>query len=80
MSENEEKMITSCKGCVFAEKIGITQMSCALDKLAQFQEAGANIVEARDDDEEFFTIDRFCSFYRDEQWGEIFKKWGGFIL
>tara|TARA_B100000029_G_scaffold148668_1_gene143932 strand:+ start:13004 stop:13795 length:792 start_codon:yes stop_codon:yes gene_type:complete len=73
MRETKEangKVIASCKGCFFAHKIGITQVGCELNKIQSFRDAGAQIVEAEDEAEEFFIIDRFCSTYRTKDWAD----------
>lgn len=67
---DREKVIMSCKGCVFSNKIGITQVGCDLDKLDKFRESGIKVVEAHDDDEEFYIIERLCQFYRDKDWSK----------
>ena len=67
---SDNKMISSCKGCFFAQKIGITQIGCELNKLEVFKNAGAIVKEAEDESEEFYIIDRFCQCYRDSQWGD----------
>ena len=70
----DERLISSCKGCHFAHKIGNTQVGCELNKIERFKEAGAQIEEAEDDSEEFYIIDRFCSTYRDSNWGKNFSN------
>ena len=71
---SNNKMISSCKGCCFAQKIGITQIGCELNKLEVFKSAGATVEEAEDESEEFYIIDRFCQCYRDSQWADNFDK------
>jgi len=71
-----EKVIMSCKGCVFSNKIGNTQIGCDLNKLDRFRESGINVKEAYDDSEEFFLIERLCQFYRDDNWAENFSEEG----
>lgn len=64
------KMISSCKGCHFADTIGKTQIGCDLNKIERFKDAGAEVIEAQDGFEEFYIIDRFCSTYRDATWAK----------
>tara|TARA_R100000808_G_scaffold5713_1_gene17227 strand:+ start:56054 stop:56848 length:795 start_codon:yes stop_codon:yes gene_type:complete len=70
MTNEKEKVIMSCKGCVFANKIGITQVGCDLNNIETFRDSGTNVVEGYDDDEEFYIIERLCQFYRDENWSK----------
>jgi hypothetical protein len=70
----DRKMISSCKGCYFAQTIGITQIGCELNKLEAFKNAGATVQEAEDESEEFYIIDRFCSTYRDSEWADHFDE------
>lgn len=76
----DKKVIASCKGCFFAHKIGITQVGCELNKIQSFRDAGAQVVAAEDEDEEFYIIDRFCSTYRDKGWGDSFDDTKAQIL
>lgn len=78
-----ESIHTSCKTCVFAKWDGITQTGCKLDKLDDYRNAGIPVIEAQDEEREFYLIDgRFCVFFRNEQlmqgmpkdnWQEIVK-------
>lgn len=74
MTNDREKVIMSCKGCVFANKVGITQVGCDIDKLETFRDSGIKVVEGYDDSEEFFIIERLCQFYRDKDWAEDAKN------
>jgi len=74
MTEEKEKIIMSCKGCAFANKVGKTQVGCDIDKLETFRDSGVKVVEGRDDDEEFFIVERFCQFFRDENWSRDVKN------
>lgn len=71
---SDHKMISSCKGCCFSQKIGITQVGCELNKLEVFKSAGAIVKEAEDESEEFYIIDRFCSTYRNSEWANRFDN------
>ena len=72
MTTKEKTVIMSCKGCVFANKIGITQVGCDLNKIERFKEIGTKVLEGTDDIEEFYILSRICQFYRDEKWSEGF--------
>lgn len=50
-------VVTHCGECAFATYEGITQVGCELGRLERAREAGFNVVEARDDDHEFFLIE-----------------------
>ena len=67
----EEVLTTSCKNCVFAEYIGDTQVSCQLNRIDKFRSRNAVVMDAEDDDKEFFVIERFCNTYRDSDWKDI---------
>jgi hypothetical protein len=73
-STPQEKIKTSCKDCLFAIYNGKTQVSCAANRISLF---GDHVLEAFDDDKEFYVIDRFCNYHRQTEWnnGEIdFQK------
>lgn len=57
---------TSCKNCSFSIYDGNTQIGCLHDRIDAF---GKSVVEAYDDDKQFYLIDRFCNYYRDRAWG-----------
>lgn len=67
-SEQEEAQVqTSCKECVFALYEGKTQTACLANRLKHFEGA---VVEAYDDDKEFYVINRACTFFRPSHWNE----------
>jgi hypothetical protein len=73
-SQQQEKIQTNCKDCLFAIYNDKTQVSCAANRIVAF---GNDVVEAYDDDKEFYVINRFCNYYRKTTWndGEIdFEK------
>jgi hypothetical protein len=73
-SQQQEKIQTNCKDCLFAIYNDKTQVSCATNRIVAF---GNDVVEAYDDDKEFYVINRFCNYYRKTTWndGEIdFEK------
>jgi hypothetical protein len=60
------KIKTSCKNCAFAVYDGKTQTNCLHKRIEKF---GEELVEAYDDDAEFYVINRFCNYYRNKAWG-----------
>lgn len=61
---------TPCKECVFAKYEGITQTGCHLNMVEKFREVGAEVLEAYDEDKEFYVIrNRLCHFFRPKKWG-----------
>ena len=60
------KIKTSCKNCAFAIYEGKTQISCLHQRIEKF---GNDVVEAYDEDSEFYVINRFCNYYRNRTWG-----------
>lgn len=64
-----------CKNCVFAVYEEDTQTSCKHDRIRLFEEIGAEIIEAYDNDKEFFVIkNRKCNLYREPAWGKQYPK------
>lgn len=67
---------TPCKECVFAVYTddGITQTDCSRGMIEKYKNAGSIILEAYDEDKEFYVIkDRICPFFRKEKWLSRFK-------
>lgn len=57
---------TSCKKCCFAVYKENTQVACKFNRLTAFQKAGASVIEAYDDEKEFFVVEgRVCNLFRD---------------
>lgn len=63
---SEHTIKTNCKDCAFAIYKDKTQTSCEFDRINKF---GNDAVEAYDDDNEFYVIDRLCTYYRNKSWG-----------
>jgi len=60
---------TTCKKCVFATYEGKTQTGCQLGLIEKFRENGKEVVEAYDEEREFFVINNtFCPYQRNETW------------
>lgn len=56
---------TICKTCVFAKFDGKTQTGCNLKRLHTFSINGASLLEAYDEDKNFFVIEgRYCNAFR----------------
>jgi hypothetical protein len=60
---------TPCKECIFAIYDGITQTDCKLNKLDLFRHHGTAVLEAYDDEKEFFVIlHKKCMWFRPSAW------------
>lgn len=60
---------TSCKNCVFAKYDSKTQTGCALDYLNKHKDNGTEIIDAYDNDLEFYIINqKKCNGYRENSW------------
>lgn len=71
--QQDNKIIkTNCKHCVFAKYDGDTQVDCLHDRINKFRQLPENnelfqyVVEAYDEENEFFVINRLCTLYRDK--------------
>ena len=66
-----QKTDTPCKNCIFAEWDGITQTGCKLGRIDMYRKAGVNVIEAYDEEKEFFVIDGHrCMYARTAAWAE----------
>jgi len=62
---------TTCKNCVFAKYEDITQIDCHLDYISLYKTKNIEILEAYDDDKEFYIINnKKCIGYRENSWFE----------
>lgn len=60
---------TCCKKCVFAIYDNITQTSCHLDYISKYKEKNTSILEAYDNEKEFYIIsEKKCPGYREDSW------------
>jgi hypothetical protein len=67
-------MDTSCKDCCFAEYDKNTQIDCNLDKLSKFRKANIEILEAYDNEKEFFVIkSKTCVCHRTKEWAKLYS-------
>ena len=77
MSETEtiiSTIHTSCKDCVFAIYNDNTQTDCSMNMIEKYQNKGSKIIEAYDDEKEFFIInERKCIWYRVPSWFNQFE-------
>jgi len=63
------KYDTPCKNCIFAKYTGITQTDCKLNKLELFKQHNIQIIEAFDEEKEFYVIkNRTCRWFRNDRW------------
>ena len=61
---------TPCKNCNFAKYEENTQVGCHLNMIEKFTDNGVDVIEAYDEDKEFYVIkNRSCHFFRPEKWG-----------
>ncbi len=63
-------MLTACKFCYFAVYDKNTQTGCSLGKLDKFRANGHEIIEAYDEEKEFYLIKGFCPFFRTGEWAK----------
>ena len=57
---------TSCKNCTFAIYDDGTQVGCVANRIEKFDKN--NIIEAYDNEKEFYVINEFCNLYRSLAW------------
>lgn len=62
---------TPCKECVFAVYDGITQTNCKFDLIQRYKNRDINIIEAYDEDKEFYVVDRQCMYQRSRNWPHL---------
>lgn len=58
------KIVTSCKDCKFAIFNKNTQTGCEFGLIDKYKQADIGVIEAYDEDQEFYVIDRICVFSR----------------
>lgn len=69
MSNAIKPIHTSCKNCVFSVYDNITQNDCELKYLDIYKKNNVEILEAYDNDKEFYVInDKKCIGYREPKW------------
>lgn len=61
-------METPCKNCCFATYEGKTQTGCSLNRLEVLKANNVEILEAYDEDKEFFVVKGNCNYGRPQKW------------
>lgn len=61
----DRKLQTSCKNCTFAIYDNLTQVGCVANRIEKFKDS---VVEAYDNEKEFYVVNQFCNFYRPLSW------------
>lgn len=69
-SKPEESKLLTCEQCVFCETEDQRQVGCRADRLAKFKDAN----QAVKLDSGFYQIQRFCNFYRNDEWKHSKEK------
>jgi hypothetical protein len=60
---------TSCKNCAFAQYDNNTQTGCAINYIEKYKNKQCEILEAYDNDKEFYIINnKKCLGYRENKW------------
>lgn len=67
-------METACKLCVFAKYEGKTQVDCKLKQLDVYRRNAVEIIDAYDDDNEFFVVKGHCNYFRSDRWLKKYEK------
>jgi len=60
---------TACKECLFAIYDGVTQIDCGVGRIKQWQDKDL-VIEAYDDDKEFYVINGVCNTVRQANWND----------
>ena len=68
-SEKPRHLQTNCKTCVFATYDGGTQVACEAGRVEKYEKQGL-LIEAYDNDKEFYVIDTLCNFLRPPHWND----------
>jgi hypothetical protein len=61
----DRKLQTNCKNCVFSTYENNTQVGCLHNRITKFQ---PNVIEAYDNEKEFYVINGLCNLYRSNKW------------
>lgn len=66
---------TTCKDCIFAIYDNKTQTGCKMGRLDAYKKVDVEIIEAYDEDKEFYVINnRLCNYCRNSEWGSKVDK------
>lgn len=69
------KISTSCKECCFAVYEDVTQVDCAASRLEVFRKVKTQIIEAYDENKQFYVIaNRICLYKRSTEWYETLTQ------
>lgn len=75
MSQTIDSIHTPCKNCVFAKYEDNTQIDCHLNYIEKYKNTGTEILEAYDEEKEFYIINRKkCLGYREDKWFKQFSE------
>ena len=73
INEQINKIHTPCKNCVFAKYENQTQIGCALNYIDKYKNKNVTILEAYDNEKEFYIINgKKCMGYRENKWFKQF--------
>lgn len=73
LNEQINKIHTPCKDCVFAKYQDNTQIDCALSYISKYKSKNIEILEAYDDNKEFYIVNgKKCIGYRENKWFDQF--------
>lgn len=67
--QQDQTIKTNCRNCAFAiydPENTKTQVGCVHDRIKKFDK---DVIEAYDEEREFYVINRLCTYYRDIAWG-----------
>lgn len=71
MTKINPHLHTSCKGCIFAVYQDITQIGCLIGELDKFRKFDRDILEAYDEEKEFFILNNTqCFKKREKLWAD----------
>ena len=74
IDNNINPIHSPCKNCVFAIYENNTQTGCSLNYLDKYKNKNVSILEAYDDDKEFYIINgKKCLGYRENKWFDQFN-------
>lgn len=67
-------METACKNCVFAKYEGRTQIRCTAGKINDYLQNEVEIIEAYDDEKDFYVVKGHCNYFRSDRWLKKYEK------
>ena len=68
----DKSLQTNCKECLFAIYNKDTQTGCMTNRIDMFRNTprGDVVIEARDEEKEFYVIDGLCNYFRPPKWND----------